>query len=98
MDMTAQITDKQLEVFKFAVSNYDCLICDGAIRSGKTCMITSAFIAWAMNNFHGKIFAICGKTVGSAIKNIISPFLSLHYTKKYYKTTFSRHIRYITLL
>ena len=29
-------SDKQKEILKFAYSDFDALICDGAVRSGKT--------------------------------------------------------------
>ena len=81
---------KQLQILKFPYQDYDMLICDGAIRSGKTSIMMIAFVNQAMINFNNQNFAICGKTVGSAIKNIIEPFMGLNYTKKNYDITFTR--------
>ena len=35
----------------------DAVICDGAVRSGKTSIMTVAFVAWAMRRFSGQRFA-----------------------------------------
>lgn len=49
----------------------DGIICDGSIRSGKTVSMTDGFVLWAMCNFNGQTFAICGKTIESLRRNII---------------------------
>lgn len=55
------------------VKDCDGIICDGAIRSGKTvCMFTS-FVIWAMKNFDGQSFILAGKTVGSFRRNVLNP-------------------------
>ena len=83
-------SEKQLEILKFPYSKYDALICDGAIRSGKTSIMTISFILWAMNNFNNKRLAICGKTVDSAFKNIIAPLLSVKYMRDNFYLKFSK--------
>ncbi len=57
------------------LKKYDAIICDGAIRSGKTLCMGISFIAWAMKNFNSAVFAICGKTLGSIKRNFISPLV-----------------------
>ena len=84
------IGEKQTKILAFPYSKYDALICDGAIRSGKTSIMTVSFVDWAMREFNNCNFAICGKTVGSAIKNIISPYIALTYTKSKYNAMFTR--------
>lgn len=54
---------------------YDALICDGAVRSGKTLCMGISFVAWAMKNFKSVSFAICGKTLGAIKRNFIDPIL-----------------------
>ena len=49
----------------------DAIICDGAIRSGKTVCMVAGFFLWAMTTFDGESFAICGKTVASLRRNVI---------------------------
>lgn len=78
------ISPKQRKILAFPYTNYDALICDGAIRSGKTAIMTIAFIDDAMRRYNGQRFGICGKTVDSAIKNIIVPYISTAYAKKKY--------------
>ena len=53
----------------------DAIICDGAVRSGKTLCMSISFIAWAFSAFDGTAFAICGKTVTSLKRNVITPLL-----------------------
>ena len=53
------------------LQTYDAIICDGAIRSGKTVCMVDGFFLWAMSAFDGQSFAICGKTVASLRRNII---------------------------
>ena len=53
----------------FLLRRYDALICDGAIRSGKTLCMGISFVAWAMKNFDSSSFAICGKTLGALKRN-----------------------------
>ncbi len=57
-------------------SKYDAIICDGAVRSGKTLCMSLSFIAWAMTYFDSSSFAICGKTITSLKRNVITPLLS----------------------
>ena len=45
------ISAKQKKILAFPYSGYDALICDGAIRSGKTSIEVVAFIDWAMREF-----------------------------------------------
>ena len=40
----------------------EAIICDGAVRSGKTMAMGLGFFLWAMCSFDGKRFALCGKT------------------------------------
>lgn len=52
------------------VKDFDGIIADGAIRSGKTVSMSLSFVMWAMNKFNGENFAMCGKTVGSFRRNV----------------------------
>ncbi|MBE6840767.1 MAG: PBSX family phage terminase large subunit [Ruminococcus sp.] len=58
-------------------SGYDAIICDGAVRSGKTLSMSIAFVSWAMTCFDGGYFAMCGKTITSLKRNVINPLLSM---------------------
>lgn len=52
--------------------DYDGIIADGAIRSGKTLSMSLSFVMWAMATFNGQQFAMCGKTIGSLRRNVIN--------------------------
>lgn len=53
------------------VKDYDGIIADGAIRSGKTVSMSLSFAIWAMTSFNGQNFAMCGKTIGSFRRNVL---------------------------
>ena len=50
---------------------FDAIICDGAVRSGKTLCMALSFVCWAMSCFHGEQFAFCGKSVVSLRRNLL---------------------------
>ena len=74
-----KLSQKQLLTLKWwnlkKYSSYDAIICDGAIRSGKTVSMSLGFILWAMCKFKNGTFALCGKTVTSLRRNVITPLL-----------------------
>ena len=78
------ISPKQQKILAFPYSKYDALICDGAVRSGKTSIMMWAFVRWAMENFSGQRFGVCGRTVDSCTKNIIVPFTAMSLAKERY--------------
>ena len=84
------ISEKQKKILAFSYSRYDALVCDGAVRSGKTSIIMWAFVDWAMREFNGQRFGICGKTVDSCTKNIVIPFISMSLAKERYTLRWRR--------
>ncbi len=54
---------------------YDAVICDGAVRSGKTFALSLSFVTWASLSFHGAILGFCGKTITALRRNVIMPLL-----------------------
>lgn len=85
-----KISEKQAQILDFVVSDGLYLICDGAVRSGKTVFMSSAFVIWAMEYYDRTNFAICGKTVQSAERNVLKPLQeneSLPYTMTYKVST-----------
>ena len=56
-------------------SRCDSILCDGAVRSGKTICMSLSFLAWAFYQFSDASFAICGKTVASLRRNVVQPLL-----------------------
>lgn len=53
------------------VKDKDGIFADGAIRSGKTVVMSLFFVMWAMASFSGQNFAMCGKTIGSFRRNVL---------------------------
>lgn len=73
---------KQLDVLSWwsprrKTSRFDGIICDGAVRSGKTLCMSVSFAAWAMLSFENGCFAICGKTIRSVRRNVAVPLLRI---------------------
>lgn len=68
------------------VKDYDGIIADGAIRSGKTVSMSLSFAIWAMTTFNGQNFAMCGKTIGSFRRNVLF-WLKLMLKSRGYKVT-----------
>ena len=56
---------------------YDAIICDGAVRSGKTLSMSLGFVLWASASFDGGYFAVCGKTVTSLRRNVVTPLIPM---------------------
>lgn len=55
----------------------DAIICDGAVRSGKTLCMSLSFILWSFYRFSDSSFALCGKTISSLRRNVVTPLLPL---------------------
>ena len=70
-----RLSENQRFVFRWwtarELSDYDGIICDGAVRSGKTFCLSASFMTWAMTNFDECIFGLCSKTIVSLKRNIL---------------------------
>jgi PBSX family phage terminase large subunit len=53
------------------------VICDGAVRSGKTTCMGVSFVAWSFYRYSGQTFALCGKTIRSLRRNLIHLLLPI---------------------
>ena len=78
----SRFSAKQLTVLNWWCDNSphrtrDAIICDGAVRSGKTVCMTLSFVFWAFYRFPDASFALCGKTIASLRRNILAPMLPL---------------------
>ncbi len=58
-----------------AYRDREAIVCDGAVRSGKTLAMGLSFFLWAMTCFDGKRFGVCGKTIASLRRNVLSEIL-----------------------
>lgn len=54
-------------------SSCDAVICDGAVRSGKTVCMALSYILWSFYRFENQSFALCGKTISSLRRNVVTP-------------------------
>ena len=89
-------SEKQREILRFPYQCYDALICDGAVRSGKTSVMSLSFFLWAMGRFNGCAFALCGKSVGAVERNIVTPLLAVQYLRQNFTISYSRSGHVIT--
>ena len=53
------------------------VICDGAVRSGKTACMSLSFLMWALFAHGRGSFALCGKTITSLRRNLVTPLLEI---------------------
>ncbi len=65
------------------VSEYEGIIADGAIRSGKTVSMALSYVIWAMSSFREENFGMCGKTIGSFRRNVLGPLQRMLRTRGY---------------
>ena len=80
--MIEKLSKKQLQTLvwwcdRSPYRELDAIICDGAVRSGKTLCMGLSFFCWAMRRFDGMQFGLCGKTIVSLRRNFIAPLLPL---------------------
>ena len=76
----AAFSPKQKRVLSWWVpGNRDCsreaIVCDGAVRSGKTMAMGLSFFLWACVSFENQRFGVCGKTISSLRRNVLSEIL-----------------------
>lgn len=68
-----RFSPKQRQVLTWwQTGRWQALICDGAVRSGKTFCMGLSFFLWAQHDFNGRQFALCGKTVGALRRNLLT--------------------------
>ena len=56
-------------------SGREAIVCDGAVRSGKTLAMGLGFFLWAQTCFDGQRFGVCGKTISSLRRNVLTEVL-----------------------
>ena len=66
------------------VKDYDGIIADGAIRSGKTVSMSLSFVFWAMDSFNGENFIMAGKTIGSFQRNVLTNLKTMLRSRGYH--------------
>lgn len=91
------LSAKQIDILRWPYTGKSALICDGAVRSGKTSVMSLSFVLWAMGAFDRQSFAICGKTVGAAERNIVHPLLSTAYLTGHFSLDYTRSGHVLTV-
>ena len=66
------------------VKDYDGIIADGAIRSGKTVSMSLGFVFWAMETFSGQNFIMAGKTISSFQRNVLTNLKTMLRSRGYH--------------
>ena len=78
---------KQIQVLSWWLDdrykNNTALICDGAVRSGKTVCMSFSYINWATEKYNGMNFALCGKTIASCRRNVVQPLKQMLLSRGY---------------
>ena len=74
--MSLRFSDKQKAVLSWWTRgsphrDRDAIVCDGAVRSGKTMCLGLSFVLWSMTRFRRQQFALCGKTTQSVRRNLL---------------------------
>ena len=57
--------------------DYDGVIADGSIRSGKTVQAIEGFLLWSQDSFSNEDFIVAGKSIGALRRNVVKPLRSL---------------------
>ena len=63
--------------------DFNAIICDGAVRSGKTVALALSYVQWAMETFNGMNFGMCGKTIHAHRRNVIKPLKQMLKSRNY---------------
>ena len=71
--MISPFSEKQARVATWwRAGEYDGVICDGAVRSGKTVSVAASFAVWS-TGFTGVSFIVAGQSVQSVMRNVVQP-------------------------
>ena len=67
-----QFSPKQRQVLDWwREDRFDAVICDGAVRSGKTFALGVSFFLWAMARFHRQRFGLCAASINGVRRNLL---------------------------
>jgi PBSX family phage terminase large subunit len=62
---------------KSPYADYDMIVCDGSIRSGKTVAMITSFIQWSTFSFSNCDFILAGKSMGALKRNVLKPMFQI---------------------
>ena len=64
--------------------DYDMVIAEGAIRSGKTISMIDSFITWSLAKHRHQNFIVAGKSMGALKRNVLEPMFQILTAKGIY--------------
>ena len=68
-----RLSPKQRKVLEWwRDGRFDAILCDGAVRSGKTFALSVSFFLWAMACFQRQRFALCAASVNGVRRNLLA--------------------------
>ncbi|MBD5085566.1 MAG: PBSX family phage terminase large subunit [Clostridiales bacterium] len=68
-----QFSPKQRKVLEWwQDGTFDAVICDGAVRSGKTFALSVSFFLWAMTRFQRQRFGLCATSINGVRRNLLA--------------------------
>ncbi len=68
-----QFSEKQRRVLDWwRDGTFDAVICDGAVRSGKTFALSVSFFLWAMACFQRQRFGLCAASINGVRRNLLA--------------------------
>jgi PBSX family phage terminase large subunit len=76
-------SDKQIQLLTWWMpdvspfEDYNGVIAEGSIRSGKTIAMIDSFLMWSLSNFSGQNFILGGKTIGALKRNVLNPMFQI---------------------
>lgn len=91
------LSEKQMDVMAFPYTDYQCLICDGSVRSGKTVSMAVSFVRWIMETFSDKDFILLGNTVKAATRNVVRPIQQTKWLTERYAMAFNKQDAVLTI-
>ena len=63
---------------------------EGAVRCGKTSMASYSYNNWANYTYDNEEFALCSKTIGTCIRNVVRPLIKMLSVEPSYEVQFKR--------
>ena len=67
------LSPKQRKVLEWwRAGRFDAILCDGAVRSGKTFALSVSFFLWAMACFQRQRFGLCAASVNGVRRNLLA--------------------------
>ncbi|MCL4473551.1 MAG: PBSX family phage terminase large subunit [Actinobacteria bacterium] len=57
--------------------DYDMVIADGSVRSGKTIAMIDGFLTWVLSTFENEDFILAGRSVGALKRNVLNPMFKI---------------------